>query len=380
MASPEARRVKRGGAFPARRPERDVHTVYSDSDGDVDRRWSLRDASAGPIAATAPRFGSARPGQDDRQGEGMTRVSRWVRLCLAGVCLLLAAAASAQETLELDAQQSRGRARTGAAPCARRRRGGRHRDGIDLARAGPLRSRCPTARPRSASSDGALWFHARVVNRNPGEPRWLLVQTFALSGPHRPLRPLRRRSRHPPRQRRFAALRTAQCSLPSSELLKSTCRRASRWTCSCASSSQNSMQVPLTLYSPLAFAEMLRDAQLAIGLYYGILLALFFYNLALWLILRDASYFWYLFHLSAFGLVLFTLNGLGFRVPVAALALAGGKIGAAVDLPVADRRTAVHARVPRTEEALAAGRAHHARADRLFRTAGDRLRPGCRTG
>ena len=29
--------------------------------------------------------------------------------------------------------------------------------------------------------------------------------------------------------------------------------------------------------------------------------------------LRDASYFWYLFHLSAFGLVLFTLNGLGFE-------------------------------------------------------------------
>src|SRR3546814_19033002 len=29
--------------------------------------------------------------------------------------------------------------------------------------------------------------------------------------------------------------------------------------------------------------------------------------------LRDSSYFWYLFHLSAFGMVLFTLNGLGFE-------------------------------------------------------------------
>src|SRR5690606_2027234 len=56
-----------------------------------------------------------------------------------------------------------------------------------------------------------------------------------------------------------------------------------------------------------------RDAQLGIGIYYGILVALFFYNLVLWLTLRDASYLWYLFHISAFGLVLFTLNGFGFE-------------------------------------------------------------------
>ena len=73
------------------------------------------------------------------------------------------------------------------------------------------------------------------------------------------------------------------------------------------------MQVPLRLYVPVAFIEQSRDAQFAIGLYYGILLALFTYNLVLWLTLRDASYFWYLFHITAFGLVLFTLNGLGFE-------------------------------------------------------------------
>ena len=77
--------------------------------------------------------------------------------------------------------------------------------------------------------------------------------------------------------------------------------------------SQSSMQVPLFLYTPAAFAELSRDGQLGIGIYYGILLALFFYNLVLWLVLRDGSYFWYLFHISAFGLVLFTLNGLGFE-------------------------------------------------------------------
>ncbi len=77
--------------------------------------------------------------------------------------------------------------------------------------------------------------------------------------------------------------------------------------------SQSSMQVPLALYTPEAFIEQARDAQLGMGIYYGILLALFFYNMVLWLTLRDASYFWYLLHIGAFGLVLFTLNGMGFE-------------------------------------------------------------------
>ena len=58
---------------------------------------------------------------------------------------------------------------------------------------------------------------------------------------------------------------------------------------------------------------MERDAQLGIGLYDGILLALFFYNLVLWLSLRDCSHFWYMCHLAGFGLVLFCLNGLAFE-------------------------------------------------------------------
>jgi len=73
------------------------------------------------------------------------------------------------------------------------------------------------------------------------------------------------------------------------------------------------MQVPLVLYTPKAFAELMRDAQFSTGLYYGIVLALLFYNLVLWIMLRDPGYFWYLLHTGAFGLVLFTLNGYGFE-------------------------------------------------------------------
>ncbi|KIQ97366.1 diguanylate cyclase [Lysobacter sp. A03] len=159
---------------------------------------------------------------------------------------------------------------------------------------------------------GALWFHTRIVNSNAREPRWLLVQKYALSD-HIEVHTLHADGRIDthvggdalPFEARSIRYRMPNFWVnvppgPPVDLLVRV-------------SSQSSMQVPLWLYTPGAFAEVSRDAQFGIGLYYGILLALFFYNLVLWLRLRDPSYFWYLLHISAFGLVLFTLNGLGFE-------------------------------------------------------------------
>jgi diguanylate cyclase (GGDEF)-like protein len=159
---------------------------------------------------------------------------------------------------------------------------------------------------------GAFWFHAAILNRHATEQRWLLVQQYPLSdhidvyarypdgrtvhwasGDTLPFSSRSVRYRHP----------NFLLDLPPGERVDVLVRVQS----------QSSMQVPLVMYTRTAFTEVSRDAQLAIGLYYGILLALFFYNLVLWLTLRDASYFWYLFHISAFGLVLFCLNGLGFE-------------------------------------------------------------------
>jgi len=159
---------------------------------------------------------------------------------------------------------------------------------------------------------GAYWFHIAVVNRNPNDQRWLLVQRYALSdyidvyarypdgrvahqagGDALPFASRSIAYRHP----------NFWVELPYGEKVDLLVRVQS----------QSSMQVPLDLYAPDAFIDLTRDAQLAIGLYYGILTALFFYNLVLWLTLRDSGYFWYLFHISAFGMVLFTLNGLGFE-------------------------------------------------------------------
>lgn len=170
----------------------------------------------------------------------------------------------------------------------------------------------PPATSSFGFQPGAFWFHAHITNAAAGEPRWLLVQQYALSdeielyvrypdgrtvhaegGDHRSFGSRSIRYRHP----------NFWLDLPRDTPVDLFFRVKS----------ESSMQVPLVLYTPTAFSERSRDAQFAIGLYYGILVSLFFYNLVLWLTTRDSSYFWYVVHLTAFGLVLFTLNGLGFE-------------------------------------------------------------------
>ena len=170
----------------------------------------------------------------------------------------------------------------------------------------------PDGKTAFGFQDGAFWFHATLVNQNEDEVYWMLVQRFALtdridvflryadgstrhlaSGDHLPFNTRSISYRHP----------NFRIKLPPGERVDVLVR----------AQSQSSMQVPLDLYTPAEFTSLSRDAQFVMGLYYGILLALFTYNLVLWLTLRDASYFWYLFHISAFGLVLFTLNGYSFE-------------------------------------------------------------------
>lgn len=159
---------------------------------------------------------------------------------------------------------------------------------------------------------GAYWFHVLLRNENPDETRWVLVQDYALSdkvdlyGRYPDGREFSQRGGDSlPFSARSIPYRDPnfRIDIPYGETVELLVRVES----------QSSMQVPLELYTPFAFTSMSRDTQFVMGLYYGILLALFTYNLVLWLSLRDSSYFWYLFHISAFGLVLFTLNGFGFE-------------------------------------------------------------------
>ena len=161
-------------------------------------------------------------------------------------------------------------------------------------------------------TEGAYWFHAELFNHNAREQRWLLVLHYPLldnvdfylrypdghvmhmsSGDSMPFSARSISYRHP----------NIWVDLPQRSKVELLVRVSSR----------SSMQVPLVLYTPTAFAELERDSQLGIGLFYGILLALFCYNLVLWLSLHDRTHLWYTLHVAGFGLVVFCLNGLAFE-------------------------------------------------------------------
>lgn len=170
----------------------------------------------------------------------------------------------------------------------------------------------PADNPTFGFVDGAYWFHARVANTGHADTRWLLVLEYALldqvdlyvrhpdgqvehfqSGDQHPFAQRAVSYRHP---NFWLQINPGQ---PLDLLLRVQ--------------SKSSMQVPLTLYTPTAFIELARDAQLGMGIYYGILLALLFYNLILFFSLRDRSHFLYSLHVFGFGMVLFCLNGFAFE-------------------------------------------------------------------
>ena len=182
---------------------------------------------------------------------------------------------------------------------------------FDMAKANKFKA-LPNGNATFGFSKGTYWFHTYLFNQDSTEQRWLLVLQYPLLDyvdvyvryPDNHIEHLTSGDMQPFSAR---AIRYRQpnfwIDLPQKtqvELLVST-------------SSKSSIQAPLAVYTASAFAEMERDAQFGIGIYNGILFALFCYNLILWLVLRDQNHFWYMMHISGFGLVLFCLNGLAFE-------------------------------------------------------------------
>lgn len=234
----------------------------------------------------------------------------WIRIVLL-LLVTLAVPAGAQDTLVLDGS----RQMVPLAPLLTYRVDPDNRADastmFEQARAGGFQP-LPNGDPTFGFTEGAYWFHAELFNQNAREQRWLLVLHYPLldnvdfylrypdghvehmsSGDALPFSARAISYRHP----------NIWVDLPQRSKVELLVRASSR----------SSMQVPMVLYTPTAFAELERDSQLGIGLFYGILLALFCYNLVLWLSLHDRTHLWYTLHVAGFGLVVFCLNGLAFE-------------------------------------------------------------------
>ncbi len=77
--------------------------------------------------------------------------------------------------------------------------------------------------------------------------------------------------------------------------------------------SEGTMQMPLNIWSPMAFLEKDHKERLLFGLYYGIIIALFLYNLFLFFSLRDMNYFYYVLFIASYGFMQITLTGLAYE-------------------------------------------------------------------
>ncbi len=75
----------------------------------------------------------------------------------------------------------------------------------------------------------------------------------------------------------------------------------------------SSMQIPIFIWHPDHFFEARSAEQYGLGLYYGMMLVMFFYNFFLWFSIRDANYLWYIGYLAAFSILQATTSGLGYQ-------------------------------------------------------------------
>ncbi len=76
---------------------------------------------------------------------------------------------------------------------------------------------------------------------------------------------------------------------------------------------EGSLQVPLFLRSPRALLAKDHEEQLALGLFYGALVAMLLYNLLIFVSIRDISYLYYVGYIVGWGLFQMSLNGLAFE-------------------------------------------------------------------
>lgn len=75
----------------------------------------------------------------------------------------------------------------------------------------------------------------------------------------------------------------------------------------------SSMQLPIQFWQRDHFIEQHASEQYGLGVYYGMMLVMFLYNLFLWLSFRDRSYLLYIAYLAAFASLQLATSGIGYQ-------------------------------------------------------------------
>jgi diguanylate cyclase (GGDEF)-like protein len=166
--------------------------------------------------------------------------------------------------------------------------------------------------PTFGFADGVFWFHLSVENRDHPEPDWVIAIAYAL------LDRVRLHTVHPDGQvseQESGDLSpfTTRTVVHRQPTFAVNLMRGERADLFLRVSSQSSIQVPIELMTVQAFLERAPLEHLGLGLYYGILLGLFFYNLILFASTGDRTFLYYVLYVGSFALGQFCLNGLAFQ-------------------------------------------------------------------
>jgi diguanylate cyclase (GGDEF)-like protein len=161
-------------------------------------------------------------------------------------------------------------------------------------------------------ASGTFWLHWRVTNRDHPAPDWVVAVRYALldvveltvvrpdggmqvmsSGDLQPFTERALAHRHP----NFLVALMPGDSADFYLRVRS----------------QSSIQLPLEMLTSEAFLAASMPEHLGLGLYYGIMLGLFFYNLILFASTRDRTFLYYVIYVGLFSAGQFALNGLAFQ-------------------------------------------------------------------
>ncbi|OUS03729.1 hypothetical protein A9Q81_07105 [Gammaproteobacteria bacterium 42_54_T18] len=77
--------------------------------------------------------------------------------------------------------------------------------------------------------------------------------------------------------------------------------------------STSSFQIPISIRSPSNTATFYQNFQIGYGIYFGIIISFFLYNLFMYLFFLDRSYLYYLGYIGSFALALASIMGFGYR-------------------------------------------------------------------
>lgn len=160
-------------------------------------------------------------------------------------------------------------------------------------------------------SKSALWLHGELLNRAP-QTEWLLGMRYPLLDfvDIYVVWPDGRIQHHASGDRRPFNTRDID---DRNFYFKLTLQPGERVQLFARIAGQGSLQAPLEVSTPRAYAQQSRQEQVLLGIYSGALLAMLLYNLLLALSLRDKTYVHYVIYIGTFGMTQLTLSGLAFE-------------------------------------------------------------------